>query len=116
MIDKPIIVNDYEFEEKVLNSDIPVIVDFWATWCRPCKIIAPTLEKIAAEYTGKLIVAKVDVDTNPEWASKYNVQGIPTALFVYKGKIVYRQVGAYPESLLRTVVAQFLGVTGGKIE
>jgi thioredoxin 1 len=114
MIDKPIIVNDYEFEEKVLNADIPVIVDFWATWCAPCKMIAPSLEKIAKEYAGKLIVVKVDVDINPKWASKYDVQGIPTALFISRGKLIYRQVGAYPESLLRTVVTQFLGVVGEK--
>lgn len=86
MIDEPIHVTDAAFEKTVLNSTIPVIVDFWAPWCGPCKMIAPTLEKIAKENAGKVIVAKVNTDENPEWAMKYGVQGIPTMLFVSGGK------------------------------
>jgi thioredoxin 1 len=75
-------------------------------------MVAPTLEKLAKEYAGKLLVTKVNTDENPEWAMKYGVQGIPTMLFVSGGKIVHRQVGALPEPMLRDVVAQFLDVVG----
>jgi thioredoxin 1 len=110
MIDTPIHVTDAAFEKAVLQSELPVIVDFWAPWCGPCKMVAPVLEKIAKEKAGKVIVAKVNTDENPEWAMKYGVQGIPTMLFVAGGKIVHRQVGALPEPILRTVVTQFLEV------
>jgi thioredoxin 1 len=110
IIDEPIHVTDAAFEKTVLNSNVPVIVDFWAPWCGPCKMIAPVLEKIAKEKAGKVIVAKVNTDENPEWAMKYGVQGIPTMLFVSSGKIVHRQVGAIPEPLLRTIITQFLEV------
>lgn len=110
MISEPIHVTDAAFEKTVLQSNVPVIVDFWAPWCGPCKMVAPALEKIAKENAGKVIVAKVNTDENPEWAMKYGVQGIPTMLFVAGGKIVHRQVGALPEPILRTVVSQFLDV------
>jgi len=110
MIDEPIHVTDSAFEKTVLNSTIPVIVDFWAPWCGPCKMIAPVLEKVAKENAGKVIIAKVNTDENPEWAMKYGVQGIPTILFFSGGKIIHRQVGALPEPVLRTVVTQFLEV------
>ena len=112
MIDEPIHVTDAAFEKTVLQSNIPVIVDFWAPWCGPCKMIAPILEKIAKESAGRVIVAKVNTDENPEWASKYGVQGIPTMLFISGGKIVHRQIGAIPEPMLRTIVTQFLEVIG----
>ena len=108
MIDKPIHITDSEFEEKVLKSELPVIVDFWAEWCGPCKMIAPILEKIAKEQEGKLIIAKLNVDEYNERAIQYGVQGIPTMMFFYNNKIVYRQVGALPESILRKVIEQFL--------
>jgi len=110
MLDEPIHVTDSAFEQSVLQSQLPVIVDFWAPWCGPCRMVAPTLEKLAKEYAGKLIVAKVDTDENPEWASKFGVQGIPTMLFVSGGKVVHRQVGALPERMLRDVVSQFMEV------
>jgi thioredoxin 1 len=110
MINEPIHVTDAAFEKTVLNSSVPVIVDFWAPWCGPCKMIAPTLEKIAVENAGKVVIAKVNTDENPEWAMKYGVQGIPTMLFIANGKIVHRQVGALPEPMLRTIVTQFLEV------
>ncbi len=110
MIDEPIHVTDANFEKTVLNSTIPVIVDFWAPWCNPCKMVAPALEKLAKENAGKVIIAKVNTDEDPEWAMKFGVQGIPTMLFVSGGKIVHRQVGALPEPILRTIVTQFLDV------
>ena len=110
MIKEPIKVTDAAFEKTVLESSLPVIVDFWAPWCGPCKMVAPILDKIAKEYAGKLIVAKVNTDENPEWATKYGVQGIPTMLLMYDGKIVNRQVGALPEPMLRDVIEQFLDV------
>jgi thioredoxin 1 len=110
MMNEPIHVTDAAFEKTVLQSPIPVLVDFWAPWCGPCKAIAPILEKIAADYAGKLVVAKVDTDENPENAMKYGVQGIPTLLFIAKGKILNRQVGSAPEASIRMVVDQFLDV------
>ena len=110
MINEPIHVTDAAFETAVLKSDLPVIVDFWAPWCGPCRMVAPILEKIAKEYAGKLVVAKVNTDEDSEWAMKYDVQGIPTMLFVYDGKIAHRQVGALPEPMLRDVLSQFLEV------
>jgi thioredoxin 1 len=109
-IDEPIHVTDSAFEKTVLQSQVPVIVDFWAPWCGPCRMVAPTLEKLAKEYAGKLLVAKVNTDENPEWAMKFEVQGIPTMLFVADGKIVHRQVGALPEPMLREVVGEFMEV------
>ncbi|MCE5208851.1 MAG: thioredoxin [Chloroflexi bacterium] len=110
MIDEPIHVTDVAFEKTVLKSSIPVVVDFWAPWCVPCKMVAPTLEKLAKEYAGKLLVAKVNTDENSEWALKFNVQGIPTMLFIANGKVVHTQVGALIESKLRETVADFLEV------
>ncbi|MCD6425555.1 MAG: thioredoxin [Anaerolineales bacterium] len=108
MLEEPINVTDEAFEKTVINSELPVIVDFWAPWCRPCKMVAPTLEKIAKEFSGKVIVAKVNTDNDSEWANKFGVQGIPTMLFVANGKVVHQQVGALPEPMLRTVLDQFL--------
>jgi len=110
MISEPIHVSDSVFEKTVLQSTIPVIVDFWAPWCGPCKMIAPILEKVAKEYEGKLIVAKVNTDENPEWAMKYGVQGIPTVLFVANGKVLHTQVGFRGESVLRMAIAQLVEV------
>jgi thioredoxin 1 len=110
MLDEPIHVTDAAFDKTVLQSPIPVVVDFWAPWCGPCKMVAPTLEKLAKEYAGKLLVAKVNTDENPEWAMKYGVQGIPTMLFVANGKMIHRQVGALPEPMLRDIVSQFMDV------
>ena len=110
MFDEPINVTDEAFEKTVVNSDLPVVVDFWAPWCAPCKMVAPILEKIAKEYTGKVIVAKVDTDNHSEWANKFGVQGIPTMLFMADGKVVHQQVGALPEPMLRQILTQFLEV------
>ena len=108
MTDTPIHVTDAEFEKTVMQAEMPVIVDFWAPWCNPCRMVAPILDKLAQEQAGKLVIAKVNTDENPEWAGKFGVQGIPTMLFVSGGKIVHRQVGALPEGMLREVIAQFM--------
>ena len=114
MIDEPIHVTDAAFEKAVIKATVPVIVDFWAPWCGPCKMVAPTLEKLAKELSGKVIIAKVNTDENPEWAQKYGVQGIPTMLFISGVKEIHRQVGALPEPMLREVVNQFLEVVSPK--
>jgi len=110
MTGEPIHISDESFEKDVMQSALPVIVDFWAPWCNPCKMIAPTLEKLAKEQEGKLIVAKINTDDHAEWMQKFGIQGIPTLLFVSGGKVVHRQVGALPERMLREVVTQFLEV------
>lgn len=109
---EPIHITDESFEKVVMQSQVPVIVDFWAPWCNPCKMIAPTLEKLAQEMEGKLLVAKINTDDHAEWMQKFGIQGIPTLLFVAGGKVVHRQVGALPERMLREVVTQFLDVVG----
>ena len=107
-MNEPIYVTDSVFQKSVIESSIPVIVDFWAPWCGPCKMVAPILEKIAKDYEGKLIVAKVNTDENQEWASRYGVQGIPTMLFIAGGKVIDRRVGSIPEGMMRDTVDQFL--------
>jgi thioredoxin 1 len=110
MTGEPIHITDDSFEKVVMQSELPVIVDFWAPWCNPCKMIAPTLEKLAKEQEGVLIVAKINTDDHAEWMQKFGIQGIPTLLFISGGKVVHRQVGALPERMLREVVAQFMDV------
>ncbi|MFC1996201.1 thioredoxin [Chloroflexota bacterium] len=107
---EPLHVTDDAFEKTVLKSEVPVVVDFWAPWCGPCKMVAPVLDKLAEEFAGKMVIAKVNTDENPKWAQNYNVQGIPTMLFIADGKVVHQQVGALPEPMLRSVVDQFLNV------
>lgn len=110
MINEPLHVSDDEFEKTVLQSSLPVIVDFWAPWCGPCRMVAPTLDKLAKEHAGKLVIAKVNTDEHAQWAQTFRVQGIPTMLFVANGKVVHQQVGALPEKALREVVNQFLEI------
>jgi thioredoxin 1 len=111
MTNQPVHVTDAEFEKVVLQSTLPVIVDFWAPWCGPCKMVAPTLDKVAKEQAGNLVVAKVNTDENPEWAMRFGVQGIPTMLFISGGKILHEQVGALPEGVFRQLLGKFLEIT-----
>ncbi len=111
MTKEPIHVTDDIFENTVMKSEIPTVVDFWAPWCGPCRMVGPILDKLADEYAGKLVVAKVNTDENPQWAGQFDVQGIPTMIFVADGKLVHRQVGALPEPMLRDLFDQFIDVT-----
>ena len=108
----PLEVTDATFEDEVLNSDIPVLVDFWAEWCGPCKMIAPIVNDISDEYEGRMKVAKVDVDANPQAPLKYGVRGIPT-LLIFKGggdpNPADQIVGAVPRGKLKGAVDAVLG-------
>jgi len=94
---KPIEITDANFQKEVLESSIPVLVDFWAVWCGPCKMIAPVVEEIAGEYNGKLKVGKVDVDNNPEVPLKFGIRSIPTLMIFKGGKVVEQIIGAVPK-------------------
>ncbi len=104
MSDNIVHVSDATFDAEVLNSDVPVLVDFWAEWCGPCKMIAPVLDEIADEYAGKLKVAKVDVDANPEIPPKFGIRGIPTLIIFKGGNAEATKVGA----LSKTQLADFV--------
>jgi len=94
-------VTDSDFEQEVLESDTPVLVDFWAEWCAPCKMVAPVLDDLAEEYEGKIKFTKVDVDTNPETAMKYGIRSIPTLLVFKGGSPVDQVVGAVPKAVIK---------------
>jgi len=95
-------VNDSNFEELVIKSDKPVLVDFWAEWCGPCRMVGPIIEEISREYSDKALVVKCDVDNSPGIAAKYSIRNIPTILFFKDGKIADKQVGAVPKSTFIT--------------
>jgi len=108
MAENIVTVTDSSFEQDVLKSDLPVLVDFWAEWCGPCKMIAPTLEAIARDYTGKLRVAKVNVDENMATPERYGVRGIPTLLLIKDGQVKDQIVGNYPRDHIERVLQKHL--------
>lgn len=101
-------VTDANFQNEVLKSDKPVLLDFWAEWCGPCKMIAPVVEELAKEYDGKLKVGKVDVDSNQQTSMQYGIRSIPTLLIFKGGKVVDQLIGAVPKKMLAEKVAKYL--------
>lgn len=93
-------ITESNFDELVMNSDKPVVIDFWAAWCGPCKMIGPVIEEMAGEYEGKAVIGKVDVDQNPSISAKFGVRNIPTVLFIKGGEVVDKSVGAVPKGQL----------------
>jgi thioredoxin 1 len=107
-MNEPIHVNDNTFEEIILKSPLPVLVDFWAPWCVPCRIMSPIVDTIAAQYAGRLLVSKVDSDQNPDWAERLRVRVIPTLLFISGGQVLDQQVGVASYESLQQMVDHFL--------
>ncbi len=101
-------INDATFEKEVLKSDLPVLVDFWAPWCGPCRMVAPIIEKLSSKYSGKINTYKLNVDESPRTASKYNVMSIPTMIFYKGGKPVDTVIGAMPETVLQQKIDDLL--------
>ena len=97
----PVEVTDQTFQQEVLEAETPVLVDFWADWCQPCKVIAPIVEELANEYDGKIKFTKIDVDSNPQTATQYGIRGIPTLLIFKGSKPVGQVVGAVPKGVLK---------------
>jgi thioredoxin 1 len=106
--DHPLAVTDANFEPVVLGAGVPVLVDFWAAWCGPCRMIAPVIEELAREFAGRALVAKLDVDANPATAQQYGVQSIPLLLYFRNGQVVDRVVGAQPAHVLRQKLESLL--------
>lgn len=102
-------IGDADFQKQVLESDQPVLVDFWATWCAPCRAIAPAVEELASQYKGKVKVAKVNIDDNQDTPQQYGIRSIPTLLVFKGGKVVEQIVGAVPKSRLEAAITKAIG-------
>ena len=106
---EPISIQDSDFDKTVLQSELPVLVDFWATWCGPCRMVAPVVEELAKEYDGQITFAKLDVDQNPKTASRYSVMSIPTLIIFKDGEPVSHVVGFRPKDQLKKNLDEVLG-------
>lgn len=105
-VDKPVAVTDATFEQEVLQSDLPVLVDFWAEWCGPCRMVGPILDKLAKEFAGQIKIAKVNVDENPSLSQAFRIQSIPNLMIVKQRTMIFNQPGALPEASLRDLIQQ----------
>jgi thioredoxin 1 len=101
-------ITDANFEEKVVNSGKPVVIDFWAEWCGPCRMVGPIVEELAEDYKDQIVVGKLNVDNNPQVTEKFGIRNIPTVLFLNKGEVADKQVGAVPKSSLEEKVKALL--------
>ena len=108
MSDKVVTVSDAEFEQTVLKSDKPVMLDFWAEWCQPCKMLTPTVEELAGDFEGQILVGKLNVDDNPNTATTYGIRGIPTLLFLKDGKVVQQIVGMKSKAEIKKIIDENL--------
>ena len=103
-----VVVSDAEFDQTVLKSDKPVMLDFWAEWCQPCKMLTPTVEELAGEFEGQVLVGKLNVDDNPNTATNYGIRGIPTLLFIKDGKVLQQLVGVKSKAEIKKVIEEIL--------
>ena len=101
-------ITSENFDNQVINSSVPVLIDFWAEWCGPCKMLMPTIEKIASDYKGKVVIGKVNVDNEPNLAANYNVRGIPNVLIFHSGKVQEQLVGNVPEKQIIEILNKFI--------
>ena len=101
-------INDANFEQEVLKSDMPVLVDFWAEWCAPCRIIEPLVDELAQQYSGKVKIGKIDVDQNPQSSMNYGIRSIPTLLFFKEGKAVDQLLGAVPKKQIEEKITELI--------
>jgi thioredoxin 1 len=106
--DKIVHLTDADFDEKVLNNTLPVVVDFWAEWCGPCRMVAPTLEELASEVEGKAVIAKLNVDEHRKTPAKFNIQAIPTMIFFKNGEAVGKLVGVETKATIRAKIDELL--------